>query len=362
MTFPVCSHLRSRAALAGLTALMLAACGGSNDSDDDVEVSTAFTTPNTAKTFTTDGYTRVAATGEIVVLLREDVTEAEYDAVLEALRDRGVTRAGFLRDLRALQVTLPPGADELAAATEIAALPGVRHAGLNELVTTERPNPPRTSTLPQPLALERPLAIDPEGNWWRTAINLSTAHGVEDDLDIATGPLVAVVDTGLLPGQTFIDAARLQRVDAQGQPIPGDIGTSYGRGHGTAVAAFALGNSADAAGVSRHARLLSIDVPDVCGAGDDDWLGLLGCSVGAGPRMFDTERLTGLNTALASEARIVNASWGDTSLCSDSTAVQQQARIRFASRWPTWWPPRGSATSSWSCRPGTTATSAMTNC
>lgn len=326
----------ARTVLAGLAAAALAACGGgggNSDDDDDgsapaVEVAAGFSTPKTAKSYTSDGRTRVAAGGEIVVLLREDVTRAEYDAVLEALRDRGVTRAGFLQSVRALQVSLPAGEDELATATAIAALPGVRYAGLNELVETVRANPPRTTPMPPVASRERPLAIDPEGEWWRTAINLSVARGVEDDLDIATGPLVAVVDTGLLPSQTYIDAARVTRVDERGQSITGDIGSSFGRGHGTSVAAFALGDSADASGVSRHARLLSVDVPDVCSAGDDDWLGLIGCRVGFG-RMFGTELLTGLDTAIASDARIVNASWGDTSPCNAAPAVQRQAHTAW---------------------------------
>lgn len=338
------SHLlharRTRLAVACAT-LLLAACGG-GDSDSpsggggggatapSVQVSQGFARPVAARTITRDGASLAVADRQVLIVLVEDVTPAQYDAVIARLGELGVQQVGQQLDMRMLVASTAADAEDGVIAA-MAAMPGVAHADYNFAIETSRANPPQslaeqTRRLVARLSGEqlRPQAISSQGRWWVDQIDLPAARAVEDAVGISAGPTIAVVDTGLPAGQNVLAESRVRRVDANGASLSDDS-TADAERHGVAVAAFAAGSSADADGVSRHARVLTVDVyTDECSG----FFSLFGCPAGLG-RTFLTDVATGVRTAVLSDARIVNVSWGDTSKCSSARETRLKQRQVF---------------------------------
>lgn len=335
---------RSKRCLFVLTlSLGITACGGGGGSTPSTAPSTGtatkFSAVTTAKSFTVDSQTYVAAANQFIVMLAEDVTPAQHDAIVAKAKEVGATSIGFLQDMRMLQILLPTSVDELAAISSIEMLPGVVYAGLNLAIETSRANPPYvphevTNLLPldgtsppsggKTRSMAMAMAIGTSGRYWVDQIDLPTAWAVETELGISTGPRIAVVDTGLIADQSIIAPNRVSRVDEAGNTISGDT-TSDVIDHGLWVSAFAAGNSYNASGVSRFTKLLMVDVyKDECSG----IFSVLGCPLGIG-RTFQTELAQGVSTAINSDARVINVSWGPESKCSDTEAELLRAGREF---------------------------------
>lgn len=317
--------------------LSLAACGDSNHqagtsptSPPSVVVTDSFPRPTATRMVRIDGVSATVAARQAVITLNEDVSRAEYDAVIQRLRSLPVNAIGQRLALRMLVATVANAGDEDAVITALAAMPGVAHAGYNPVVVTSRANP-RVAAEPAPqrraLALpsvDRTLASVAVGRYWVDDIGLGAAHTVEDELAISSGPRIAIVDTGLPAGQALLAAGRVTRVNATGAALTGDPDSETVT-HGRHVTGFAAGHSSSAAGVSRHAQVLMVDVQgDECRG----LLSLFGCPFDIG-RVFRTDLASGLETAIDSSARVVNVSWGDTSECRDARAARIEARLGF---------------------------------
>jgi hypothetical protein len=334
-----------KATAAVLTAgvALLAACGGGGSQEPSltpavpqepapapgrVAIADGFERPVSARLLVAGDDSVTVADNQVVVVLAEDITPPQYDSLLERLAALGIRRAGQRLDMRMLQLSVPGERSEKAVIDALAAQPGVLHAGYNIAVQTTRPNPPfdPARTVAALRTQKRALAIDPNGRWWVDQIDLAAARGVEDALGLTAGPTLAVVDTGMPADQRVMAESRVRRVNATGVAVTGDS-TIDRKDHGLLVSAFALGDATDYGGVSRHARLLSVDVyRDECSG----LLAFLGCPLGLG-RTFITELAEGIRTAVLSDARVVNVSWGDGSKCDSSQAVRLQARREFRS-------------------------------
>lgn len=320
-------------AIAMAASMWLTACGGGSSSQGspdtgaaaatEVELVDGFSTPTSVKTVNIAGVAQVVAADQLLLVLAEDVTQDQFNAIKARLLELGVRSAGQRMELRMLALNVPGTVTDQALIDALSSQPGVVHIGYNHVVQTARANPLQ-SAMPQRRAQATTALSEGSGStgsYWATHIDLATAQDVETQLGITGGPLVAVVDTGLAAGQTVLDESRVRRVNALGQGITGDS-TADVINHGRDVTGFALGNSAGAAGVSRFANLLMVDVySDEC----KGLLSVLGCPLGIG-RTFQTQLAEGLLTALRSDARAINVSWGDGSECADSQATRLAAR------------------------------------
>jgi hypothetical protein len=329
---------RELVGLAGLA--LLAGCGGGGGAEGGappeppspppapiVQPTAGFAAPASAREVTIDGASVAVATGQVIVVLVEDVSVSARETVIERMRTLGATAIGERRELRMLVATVPDGT-EGAAIDALRGLAGVAHAGWNFVIESARPNPPRApGWMPSWLPREAKQAIATAGRWWATQIDLAGAQAVEDQLGITggvTAPRIAIVDTGLAAGQSVIDEARVARVDALGAALSDDT-TADAQTHGRDVLAFAAGSSADAAGVARHARVLSVDVyRDEC----TGILAFLGCPLDIG-RTFHTDLAEGVRTAVLSDARVINVSWESKVACSDPQSVRNAAQQGF---------------------------------
>lgn len=319
--------------LRGLSVLGVAAaitaCGGGGGSDSSspaVPVKSGFTAPTQARAVTLDGMQQVVADRQFLVLMQEDVTPSQYDAVLRALKAQRVASIGERKQLRMLQVVLLDNLDEAAVWNSVRHLPGVMRVDYNFAVDTTRENPPMPPA--GPLIADAPrmkrLAISSAGRYWVDQIGLPQAWAVEDALGVTQSARIAVVDTGVPAGQKVIDESRLTRVDAAGAALTDDS-TIDAKDHGLWVSAFAAGHTSDASGVSRHANVLSVDVyTDQC----KGLFSFFGCPGDIG-RVFDTDLAEGALTALQDSARVVNLSWAREPDCDAAEAARQASQRSF---------------------------------
>jgi Subtilase family/von Willebrand factor type A domain len=311
-------------------ALMLVACGGGSGSSatppPTIGTSEGFAQPAATTTVQVDGHGYVVAAKQVFVALAEDVTAAQYDAVIDRLKTLQVSGIGQRLDMRLLLVTVPNAGGEAAVIAAMSAQPGVTYSGYNHVVQVSRANPPRAarSDVRFALASSAPTDATADARYWVNQIELPAAHAVETELGVSEGPRIAVVDTGLPASQTIIDEARVARVDALGASLSGDD-TSASQSHGLWTSAFAAGKSPSAEGVSRYASVLMVDVyKEEC----TGILSFLGCPIGIG-RTFQSNLAEGIRTAVQSPARVINVSFGDLSECADAEAERLAARQGF---------------------------------
>lgn len=302
--------------------LALGACGGGAGGTDPapvVQVQTGFTKPAAARAIGTGGATQVIADRQVLVTMAEDVTPAQYDAVIAQVKRLKVDRIGELRDLRMLQITVQVSGGEADVINAVKSLPGVTHAGYNIAVETTRENPPSSGlpwTDPLPSRAHKLAAASTiPGRYWEGEIDLAAAREVEDGLGIKRAAGIAVVDTGMPAAQNLLAESRLRRVDANGSPLTDDE-TIDVKTHGSWVIAFAAGSSTLANGVSRYSDVLSVDVYSSQCQGV---FAFFGCPADLG-RVFQTDLAEGVQTALRSDARVINVSWGREAECSASLA------------------------------------------
>ncbi len=119
-------------------------------------------------------------------------------------------------------------------------------AGPNPYVFTPQPPPAEAR------AAQRHLAF---GNRTLEFLGITGDHG-----GWGRGVTIAIIDSGVAPDATFAPG-RVRSLDL-------GLGVQAADGHGTAVAALAAGESADAPGVAPAASILSIRVTDTEGLGD----------------------------------------------------------------------------------------------
>lgn len=325
--------MRYRILAAALAAVLgMAGCSDNHHADQPpapagTTLSEGFATPTALQTVRLGGKAYTVAARQALLILAEDITPAQHQAAIDRLRSLAVVSVGQRLDLRMLLATVAKEGDEPAVITAMASQPGVVHAGYNHVVQTTRPNPSQPWQPPGEPARRalaaRALADAPStgARFWAGHIDLGAAHAVEDDLGVRTSPRLAVVDTGLPAGQTVLAESRVTRVDALGQALTDDS-TADVKTHGRDVTAFAAGLGSSAAGVSRYASVTMVDVyQDEC----TGLLAALGCPLGVG-RTFQTNLAEGIRTALQSDARVVNVSWGDSSECDDPQADRLAAR------------------------------------
>jgi len=313
-----------------VAAVLLAACGGGGSSPGAEPagplVADGLSQPVKARSVTVDGREQVVADRQLLVLLQEDVSTAQYDAVLSTLKAQRIERVGQLQDLRLFQVTLVDNAAEATVMAAVRRLPGVARVDYNFVVESTRANPPQT---PQFSEIEeaprtRALAVSSDGRYWADQIGLAQAWAVEDALGVTQASRIAVVDTGMPADQKALAESRLTRVDAAGAALSGDS-TFDVKTHGLWVSAFAAGSSTDASGVSRRGNVLSVDVYR------DQCTGLLasyGCPLGIG-RIFFTDLAEGTRTAVLSSARVINVSWGGEAKCKAPQADRLSSQRQF---------------------------------
>ena len=317
------------------TLLMIAGCGGDGDGGGAAPqpvvsgppVNVGFESPTGVTKVTIDGQSYDVADRQVLAVLADDITQKDYDAVLAAMSTPTVAAIGTRKELRMIQAVSAAAGGEGALIAALQAMPGVVYAGYNFVVETTRANPHRAydpAAYAPLLMREKAKAISPLGRYWVNQIDLPGAQAVEAELGITRSGRIAIVDTGLKAAQNVLAEARVSRVDSNGAAISDDS-TSDVKTHGLDVTAFAAGSSLDAAGVSRNADVLMVDVyRDECGG----ILSVLGCPLGIG-RTFHNELAQGIATAVATDARVINVSWGDTSECGDAKAKRIAARQGF---------------------------------
>lgn len=240
------THLFRRAVSLSLPLLLLS-CGGSSISEP---VEAARFLPVEAEEVETDqtGASRMVASGELLVFLREEATEAEIAAIKSVLALWGARVAAFDAELYVMQVR---GAVTPELSWEVEGLAGVLYVGKNT-----RAEPARANPAPGPeraAAREAALARTPptiNGGWWVEAIRADDAWNLTEG---SSGVTVAVVDRDFPFGQELIDEERVERFDHLGRPLPWPPPTDppsfpvAETGHGAGVAAFALGSNLDLA-------------------------------------------------------------------------------------------------------------------
>lgn len=186
--------------------LTLSACGGGGGSSGKGEgpppspsISMGFVAPSAAKTVMIDGVEYVVADREVLVGLVEDVTPAQYDAVIERLKSLDVSAINTRLEIRVLQVVVGASGGELAIIDAMRVLPGVDFVDFNYAESATRANTPgaRSLTARPALSGAKSLAADVTADYWVDRIDLNSAWQVEDELHVQTGPMVAVIDSGL---------------------------------------------------------------------------------------------------------------------------------------------------------------------
>ncbi|MEK8020769.1 MAG: S8 family serine peptidase [Candidatus Parabeggiatoa sp.] len=284
-----------------------------------------------------DGREVQAAKDEILIYLKEDITQAEYDNVVGEVERSGATVLAFNEDLRVLQIRVDSTPSELSLISEIETLPGVNSAGLNEAVVLNSSNDNATGytksiSKSQPThsltyTAQATTSSFP-GDYWIEHIDLEEAWTIEDALPNLSNVTIGIVDTGIGAGQKILEESRLTRYDKYGTPISDD--DSFGETkHGLWTTAFAAGFYAESntTGVSRKSKVMHIDVYEgQCST-------ILNCSLGS--KTFTSYVLTGIVTAIKKGADIINISLGDSSQCSDTheqrLAARQEVRKRYNS-------------------------------
>jgi len=336
--------------------IMVSGCSGGNNgsTDSPSQPASIFTDVKEAENFVlSDGREVQAAKDEVLIYLKEDVTQAEYDEIISHILNSGATILAFNKDLRILQVQIDSGVSELSFIAETETLEGVNSSGLNEAVTLDSFNDNSMgynnyTSKPQSIFSLRSVLQSPElkarvsipsfaGDYWIDHIDLETAWEVEDELPSLSSVTVGIVDTGIPANQAILEESRLTRYNKNGEIISDDdsIGDSGKRSdHGLWTTAFATGfydesqtTSLDdiSRGVSRNSNVIHVDVYErQCSA-------MLNCFFGG--ETFTSHVLAGITTAIRNGADVINISWGDNSKCSDTQAQRLASRQATRKNW-----------------------------
>ncbi len=302
--------------------------------------SSTFLTPTSSVTITlADGREVLAAPGEVLITVREDITPAELAEITASITSLGGSVLGSRSDTRTIQVSVPPmmGPDSFLTMLT-ASSSAIVSGGLNILLSISKTNEEgyqrwqdrvasgeitlettpsgSTSSLP-------PVPVFP-GSDWIQQIKADKAWPITTGSSNA-GATIGIVDTGVRADQTIIAETRLRRLSGNGNVITDDD-TKALIDHGRGVAAFAAGfrdSNAPARGLAWNNAVLSVDVarPSMCG--DGAAAGTLGCE----SSIFITDLQQGIITAIDGGARIINLSFGPKQKCSDSS-VTKQANLR----------------------------------
>ncbi|MBA1149543.1 S8 family serine peptidase [Ectothiorhodospiraceae bacterium WFHF3C12] len=326
--------------LFGVMAVLITACGGgggggdedTGDSDDGV--STQFEAPTDTETIALESGRNVqAAQDELLVYLDEDVTQSEYEGVIDAIETEGGTVLAFKPELRTIQLRVDASAEEVSMAATIESEPGVSGAWLNEVVEAERTfraeenlagyRHAQANQTNESVARPRPLAahivtsdVSFTGDYWIDQIGAEVAWDSMDDLGSLSDTTIGIVDTGLPADQGVVSESRIVGRFAQdGDTVDGDD-TADDTVHGLHTTAFAAGykiaSGSEVRGVDHHSNVVMVDIKR----------SFLGWT-------FFTDVVSGIQTAVDQGADVVNVSIGDGSECTDSAADRRESRQRW---------------------------------
>ena len=228
--------------------------------------------PKGVETRAIDGVTVEAAADEILVYLNDDVTPAQYSAIVNKIITEGADPASYDASLKVIQVRLPSTLDEAVLIAALAGTAGIRFAGLNEVLEptyfTEFDNIAGSANNPPHIANTNEFAARPlfGGDYWIDHISADKAWDFLADktLEAVT---IGVVDTGVSAEQISIAESRLQRLDILSNgtvAVADDDDTKEQASHGMWVSSFAAAYNIDGGntlyGVNKHASVIHSDV------------------------------------------------------------------------------------------------------
>ena len=283
-------------------------------------------TPTGIESIEIDGEIVEAATDQVLVFLKDDVTRKElFD--LRARAQELTIDSTFDPDLRMLQLVVDSDADEAEIIKELRTQAGVAAAGPNSLVYLNAPpvldnktgyrryleksgGHPYADLNVDPLAVPRPSTVNFIGDYWIDTIQATSAWLALSGETLHNNS-IGVVDTGLPRTQDVLSEARVSRFDETGNPLSDD--DTPDETHGLWVAGFAAGYGPTRRGVNPHSSLVFVDVSRA----RTSVLGKLVCTIGLLNCTFVTDIVQGVKTAINQGARVVNVSLGDGSKCSD---------------------------------------------
>ena len=288
----------------------------------EVVPDTTFEKPTRSERIVIDGIEVEAAENEILVFLDEDVSNAELQAVLAVILDRGGSIKSLNFDLRTIQVGITDDSSEQDFINALSRQSGISGANVNEVVVPERSfitsndqgyrqwrtKPPHTPLAKVPV----PTSVSFAGDYWINQIDATHAWAALSDPSVRLVPnAIGVVDTGIPRSQDVLNGARISRYTEEGVSMSSDDSS---RPHGYKVTGYAAGynNGPDRRGVNPHSDVVFVDV-----MWDDS------------ERTYVTNLLLGIKTAIDKGASVVNISWGDVSSCTDSSTSRQRSRQRW---------------------------------
>jgi subtilisin family serine protease len=301
-----------------------------------------FSDPLGTETIVVGGRTVGAAKDQVLVYLKEDVTNAEVASLQSQIRSVGGSVIGSLLATRTVQVSIPPTADENVFIRQMLSVPGVVAAGANEVLSLEQDNSRAYSKSRGKVArfglgvipkVPDPLLTYPDftGNYWISQTRAAEAW------DVTTGSavddaIIGIVDTGIEKDQIVLQESRLQRYDKEGNPLTDDDTKEAEDGyHGKWVTGFAAGyedqTDNQVRGVAWNNRVIMVDVAKL---GDEE------CTVeGLGLRLFCTKPILltdfhlGVVTAMGYGAKVINVSLGPKLKPSDDHQTKVDALMKF---------------------------------
>ncbi|MEK7989659.1 MAG: S8/S53 family peptidase [Thiotrichaceae bacterium] len=334
----------------------LSGCGGDNSitsqsleepENNSSVVASTFVGVKEAETFISDDGREVqAAKDEILVYLEEDVTQEEYDEIIQYIENSGAIITAFDKDLKVLQVQIDPVASELALIAEFETLIGVNTSGLNEVVVLTRfnnnaegysnylskpqlTNPTKSYGNSTTFTTQATIPSFP-GDYWVDHIDVGTAWDIEDRLSSLSKVTIGIVDTGINFKQKILEENRLTRYNQNGLLLVEDEdGTKNNierNEHGLWTTAFAAGFYDESKaisidnisrGVSRNSKVVHIEIDET----REDY------------KAFQTALLKGVKTAIQKGADVVNLSWGNSSKCKHDQSQRLAARQAFRKTW-----------------------------
>lgn len=252
--------------------------------------------PTSVSIFTFDDGTVVeAATDQLVLVLEENISPQDLQAILDAIEDSGSSINGKISALHTLQIGTPSKEIAIELLESLQLLEGVVSVNLNGSVEAQtNPSPNDIACDTGRSDIKVPLA---DCDYWIDAINLRSAW------DVTTGSSaikIGVVDTG---------------IDKEGGHFPGksitivptsfsgndDANLGHEAGHGTFVASLAAARGNDGvlgAGVAWESPLVIADAADA--------FSFFGIKF----KSFQLDLSFAIAKTIDAGAKVVNVSWG----------------------------------------------------
>lgn len=176
-----------------------------------------------------DGAVIPAGKNQLLVVVNEDASEAEVEALLSLIDSLAGEIVGVAPDSFVLQIAFPEGTNLLAAITQLEANEAADEVTVNQTLQADALGDPVDPT---------PATFD--GNYWIDHINAKIGWGFFDRQRVS--PRIGVVDGGFDFNQNaFVESRIVGVVDSENRPLTARNSDVDSR-HGTIVAAFAAGD------------------------------------------------------------------------------------------------------------------------